>query len=523
VFLPSKQGTGNMQLLIFWGFFEPLMWAQHSGVPDLNFDVGTYNEGVIESWTVAPDFSAVTMKVRDGVKFHGGWGEVTAQDVAWSFEDALREGSINQRAAGIQRFVSGFEATDDSTVVMHIKDNKLDPEWFHLLSNTTLGSPVIVSKDLYDSEGEEKANTTPVGTGTFEITEWVTDDHIKAVPFMDHYRQAPSVDSFEVRLMPLASTRIAALKTGQVNAARVPLNLIQNTLGDLTGGHSQQVGPPINQVIMMAGNYWAETDQNGADIYRKREGFKPGNSHPWIGDPADAASMERANKVREALSIAIDRDEIVAEVQSGIGKPLTNSINAFPGDPHWLDAFARPFDVERGKALLSEAGYPNCFAFSVHVAPGKEWDVSVGDAVAQFWRTLGCDVTTDATDYAAARPLLVNRQKDIPWMIQSGTNALPDANHGASFRPNAGFNYGIEVPNAITAISERNLDLSTTTLEQRIQNTKDWYTYVDQWHLVVGVSTLPTSVVLSKDIVEYKPYMNDGPEFVAPETVVIRR
>ena len=47
VFLPSKQGTGNMQLLIFWGFFEPLMWAKHSAPPSLNLDASTYTDGVV--------------------------------------------------------------------------------------------------------------------------------------------------------------------------------------------------------------------------------------------------------------------------------------------------------------------------------------------------------------------------------------------------------------------------------------------------------------------------------------------
>ena len=179
VFLPSKQGTGNMQLLIFWGFFEPLMWAQHSAPPKLNLDAPTYTEGIAESWEVADDTSAVTFKIRDGVKFHtdwngNDWGEVSAHDVQWSFDDALREGSINQRAQGVQRFVSDFEAVDDNTVRMNIKDNSLDPRWYHIISNTTLGAPVIVPKRLYDEMGEEAANLTPVGTGTFRITEWVT-------------------------------------------------------------------------------------------------------------------------------------------------------------------------------------------------------------------------------------------------------------------------------------------------------------------------------------------------------------
>lgn len=526
VFLPSKQGTGNMQLLIFWGFFEPLMWAQHSAPPKLNLDAPTYTEGIAESWEVADDTSAVTFKIRDGVQFHtdwngNDWGEVSAHDVQWSFDDALREGSINQRAQGVQRFVSGFEAVDDSTVRMNIKDNSLDPRWYHIISNTTLGAPVIVPKRLYDEMGEEAANLTPVGTGTFRITEWVTDSNVRAEPVEGHYRQQPSVASYEVILMPEPLARIAALQTGLIHVARVPLKLIKNTVNNIEGARPQVVGPPINQVVMFAGNFWAETDQNGENIYRTREGFLPDDDHPWIGDPDDPASMERANKVRRALRLGIDRQTIVDEIQSGVGSPLTNAINAFPGDPHWRDEFDVPYDSDQAKALLAEAGYPDCFPFKYHVAPGKEWDAEVGGAVAQFWRELGCEVTVDATDYGAARPRLVNRQKQIPWMIQAGTNAPPDAFFGSVYRPSGGFNYGIELPDDITAISVRNLDLASTTFEERVANTVEWWSYVNEWNLVASVSTLPTSVVLRPEITSYDPYMNTGPEFVAPETVVM--
>ena len=322
VFLPSKQGTGNMQLLIFWGFFEPLMWAQHSTPPKLNLDAPTYTEGIAESWEVADDTSAVTFKIRDGIKFHtdwngNDWGEVSAHDVQWSFDDALREGSINQRAQGVQRFVSSFEAIDDNTVRMNIKDNSLDPRWYHIISNTTLGSPVIVPKRLYDEMGEEAANLTPVGTGTFRITEWVTDSNVRAEPVAGHYRQQPSVASYEVILMPEPLARIAALQTGLIHVARVPLKLIKNTVKNIEGARPQVVGPPINQVVMFAGNYWAQTDQNGENIYRTREGFLPDSDHPWIGDPDDATSMENATKVRRALRLGIDRQTIVDEIQSG--------------------------------------------------------------------------------------------------------------------------------------------------------------------------------------------------------------
>jgi ABC-type transport system substrate-binding protein len=67
VFLPSKQGTGNSQLLGFWGFFETMLYAKASAPPDLNVDESTFNLGLAESWIVASDTSTVTFNIRKGV------------------------------------------------------------------------------------------------------------------------------------------------------------------------------------------------------------------------------------------------------------------------------------------------------------------------------------------------------------------------------------------------------------------------------------------------------------------------
>jgi hypothetical protein len=133
-------------------------------------------------------------------------------------------------------------------------------------------------------------------------------------------------------------------------------------------------------------------------------------------------------------------------------------------------------------------------------------------------------VTVDASDYAAVRPLLVQRKRDNPWMIQVGTNQQPDGQSpAANARPSPGFSLAIEVPNEITDIGFRNLDLAKTTSEQRAANNKEWQAYMTKWTLFAAVSTLPTSIVFRPEVTAYSPYMNDGPEFVAPETVVMSK
>jgi len=519
-FVPALAGSGNEQLLTYWGFFENLLWA-NSKVPELNRDYSTFTKGIAESWVVAGDGTKVTFKIREGIQFHHDYGELTAHDVAWSLSSAMSEGSVNSRKAGTRQFALSFEATDDRTLVMNVNpENGLLPNWEMTMSNQALGNIHIMPDDAVEKLGEEEANITAIGTGPFQVEEWVSDDHITAVP-ITHYRKTPSVASYKIVLMPEANTRASALKTGQINVARMPLKLVKVTTDAMPGSKSVVVGPPINQVFAMAGNYWAEKDQNGEDVYRQREGFKPDADHPWIGDPDDAAQFENANKVRRALRIGIDRQTIVDEIQSGLGEPLYNLTNAFPGDGHWDDVMSAEYDPDTAKALLAEAGYEGCFPFSVHIAPGKEWDVEVGGAVAQYWRDLGCEVEIDSTDYAAARPLLVNRQKDKIWMIQNGTNALPDqVNTG--LRPSGGWNFGVEVPNAIQEAQEKALNKDATTYDERVAINKTWGAYVAENNLYAAVSTKPNAIVLGPDVVSYDPYMNSGPEWCAPETIVLK-
>ena len=216
---------------------------------------------------------------------------------------------------------------------MNIKDNSLDPRWYHIISNTTLGAPVIVSKRLYDEMGEDAANLTPVGTGTFRITEWVTDSNVRAEPVEGHYRQQPSVASYEVILMPEPLARIAALQTGLIHVARVPLKLIKNTVNNIDGARPQVVGPPINQVVMRPVTTGLRQTRTVKTSIALEKGSCPTLTTHGSGDPDDPASMENANKVRRALRLGIDRQTIVDEIQSGVGSPLTNAINGVPRRP----------------------------------------------------------------------------------------------------------------------------------------------------------------------------------------------
>ena len=519
-------------LLHYYGFTEPILRANYSPPP--HYDPGPGTGGLAESWTIADDGSKITFKIRSGVQFHDGWGELTAHDIAFNFDECYVEGITCGTRAGFEQWVESWEAVDDRTFVINIQESGLTPlSLTREMSNVGYQALEIFSKKLFDELGYDQAVDVPVGTGPFKVVEWVADSHITLEPAFDtpHWRRTPSIARVTVREMQEASVLIAALKTGEVDIGKVPLKFINSVTKDIPGSRTQQLGVPNNQTFIFGGNYWADTEKDTGNTednhgpIAKRTGFLPDDDHPWIGDPDDPARMESARKVREAMSIAIDRDTIVAKIQSGIGRPYYSNMNSHPGDEAWKDEWRIPYDPERAKALLAEAGYANGFGFTTHVAPDREWEPEVGAAVAQYWRELGLDVQIDNTTYITARPKLVERSKDNPWMIHTGTGQPIDAAgvFACCFRATSGFNFGLEVEDEIWKLAQKNLDVDGTTREERIANNQMVQDYFSKWWLTAPISQLPNTYVIRPEVAEWNPYMAETPEFNSPETIIINR
>ena len=519
-------------LLHYYGFTEPILRANYSPPP--HYDPGPGTGGLAESWTIADDGSKITFKIRSGVQFHDGWGELTAHDIAFNFDECYVEGITCGTRAGFEQWVDSWEAVDDRTFVINIKESGLTPlSLTREMSNVGYQALEIFSKKLFDELGYDQAVDVPVGTGPFKVIEWVADSHITLEPAFDtpHWRRTPSIARVTVREMQEASVLIAALKTGEVDIGKVPLKFINSVTKDIPGSRTQQLGVPNNQTFIFGGNYWADTEKDTGNTednhgpINMRTGFLPDDDHPWIGDPDDPARMESARKVREAMSIAIDRDTIVAKIQSGIGRPYYSNMNSHPGDEAWKDEWRIPYDPERAKALLAEAGYPNGFGFTTHVAPDREWEPEVGAAVAQYWREIGLDVQIDNTTYITARPKLVERSKDNPWMIHTGTGQPIDAAgvFACCFRATSGFNFGLEVEDEIWKLAQKNLDIEGTTREERIANNQMIQDYFSKWWLTAPISQLPNTYVIRPEVAEWNPYMAETPEFNSPETIIVNR
>ena len=389
--------------------------------------------GLAESWEVAPDFNSITFKIRADIPWHnngGDWGNVTAEDVEWTFDSAFAADSVNNGAEEIgPEMKVGFDVVGDLTVRQNIEPGGFDPTWAWLQGNAGFNGIVIVSKKAFDELGADAYGTTPIGTGKYKATEWIADDQVVLESVADHWTGIePSVGTVKIVHMPEPATREAALRSGEIDIGELTPQVINQVVGDI-GGRVQEIGIARPQGFQMAGNYWSTNCADCEGGSMPRPGWEEGisNGYPWIGDPSDPVSMENARKVRWAMAMAIDRESIIDNVLDGLGRVIYAWQNILPDDPSHKPEWVIPHDPNAARQNMADAGYADGFDMEIWVpstfSPGT---ISAAEAVAEMWRSeLSINVTIDRTEYAARRPQTVDKTINVPFT--HGINWIPGA------------------------------------------------------------------------------------------------
>lgn len=504
-----------------WGFYDFLLRADYSAPPGFG-EVGS--GGLATAWELAPDRSKITFTIRTDAKFNcDEGGTVTAHDVAYSVMESMGEGTKSTRGPGIKIWADRWEAVDDTTVIAHLVEGKLESSWLLAMGNHGGGSVPIVSKALADLGGD-KDITTPCGSGPFHITKWTSEEEIVSVPVADNWRAKPDmIDEFRIVQIAETNAKIAALKTGEIHMANIPLKFIGDTNDDIDGSWLQLMGKYQPQVVYFSGNFWARRAygfEDEADIF-PREGLKADSDHPWIGNPDDPESMENARKVRWALSMAIDRESVNRNVFNGLGVLTYTYTDVLPDHPRFNPEWIVEYDVEGAKALLAEAGYPDGFDMGFWVSPDNTAavDPEAFEAMAQMWQDIGVNASIEKTVYAARRPTLVARSIDIPFAHHTFFLTI-DQPKGGTIVPSGGFNHGIELPEEIGKFRWDNV--TETDLEKRTQNNLDMQDYLSHWQLMAATVTLQPHWLVLDDVAEWKPHQQAWSVFNSPETVKMR-
>ena len=360
------------------------------------------------SWEVSEDGSTWTFHLNEGVQFHKGYGEMTAEDIIWGMRQFGAQGSKHARASnvrGIWENEDGYaKAIDDYTVEVNT-----GAPWSQVPVNEIVTSPGgagswIISKKQTEELGQEAANSQIAATGPWDLVEFSTGSFWRMEAVENHWRKTPHFAEMYFREIPEESSRVAGFQTGNLDTTVSAFDSL-DALVSVEGAELMRLPGGGESALNIYGQYHV-----GAGTADQLPGYDP--ELPWVSASADVESVEWANaaKVRNALSIAIDRQGIVDTLLRGYGSPAVMWEYGQYEDT-WLPPEMRwEHNPDRARQLLAEAGYPD--GFSITLTPslrGAPVEVEACEAIASMWADIGVDVNFQKVPYGTLRPTIVGR------------------------------------------------------------------------------------------------------------------
>ncbi|CAB3825894.1 Glutathione-binding protein GsiB [Achromobacter anxifer] len=357
-----------------------------------------------ESWTV--DGKVWTFKLRPNVKFSDG-SPFTADDVVFTYARVPKVPNSPSPFTLYLSSVEKTEAVDPQTVRITTKD--VAP---NLLVN--LAQLPIMSKKAASGPAAEGKTTTElnsgdglVGTGPYKFVSWKRGAEFVLARNDNYWGKKPEWDRVVYRPISNAAARVAALLAGDVDMIEDPPT---DDLPKLKGDKKLYVEEtPSVRVVYVALDQFAE---------------------PSPGIQGTEKNPMKDKRVREALSLAINRDALVERVMGGVALPAGNLLPYPMFGSSKEHAKAPKADVEKAKALLKEAGYPNGFSITLGSPSGRYVnDSKVAQAIASMWTRIGVKTSVDAM----APPVFFKNRDSYAfsaylagWSVTSGemSNAL---------------------------------------------------------------------------------------------------
>ena len=361
---------------------------------------------IATSWDVTDEY--VDFKIQEGVEFHGGYGEMTAEDVAWSFNRAnptFNPDSKHDQAGDFKRIMDKMEAIDDYTVRMTIPEGGLGVGQLRRALTPYWQSMGIHSKKLFEEVGADGMVDKFIGTGPLVYQEWKQDDKAVLEALDSHWRKVAPMQTVRILAVPEATVRRTMLETGEVDVAMIDLKDIPAVKDQ--GFESFVTASRLNG-LYFGGNLWVEnqliTGQGNTGDALERPGYD--TSKPSVGEYGNAESMENAQNVRHALAMAVDREGINDSILGGLGE--VNHITNIPvSSKHWDSKWEWPYDIAKAKELMASAGESDGFEMTIWTGAGTHEEIV--NAIAATWLSeLNVKVSIDLQAYGTHRPRLVN-------------------------------------------------------------------------------------------------------------------
>ena len=492
---PSRV-QGGLGLFIGVTVSEPLV--------GMNTD-NEFRPKLIDRWTVSPDGLVWTFDLAQGVEFHKGYGEMTAEDVLWSIQGLGSEESTNAFRSHVRRLWLNEEAGGGTTIVddykLEVHTGTLQYDMLNVLSRPSI---VVMSKKQVDELGIDEASPNGAGPGPWEIVEHgIGQWRMEAVE--GHYRKTPYFAEMIWQEIPEESTRVANFQTGQVDTFNMALDSLPaiREVPDvkfmrIPGGGTIHLG--------YYGNWYV--GHGTPEHAEKRPGYD--GSLPWVSADPDPESeaWKTAAKVRRALSIAIDRQTIVDTLLHGEGEPLV--LWAWDSQHQRLpeDIQTWEYDVDKARQLLAEAGYPD--GFEVTLTPdirGVPAEVEATEAIGTMWEEIGVRANLNKVPYATIRPSLASRTYNQINTHGTAGRSDPLDLVATVFRSTGGWTAGMDHPYVDDAIAKA---LAIVNEEDRYEVMIDLARFIYEHTLEAGIYTVNIIWPLSPNIDSWFEHLEYG-------------
>lgn len=413
----SIQGVDNWAIIHIYDKLVDLpLWKFPATIDELVPRLAT-------SWSSTPDSKSWTLKLRQGVKFHKGYGEMTSEDVKFTFDrirDAVRVGGVRPKFTNISEVV----ADDPYTVTFKLAQ----PDPLFLLGVLSDYDASVMSKKAVEEKGEEPIGRDPIGTGPY-VLETVYPDPSQGVMLVanaEHWDVQPATPKLQCLYIADTTARTLALLSGDVH-------LIEGVRAPGWAASMSQRDPNLILDVVSPGSFFTMQ----VNVTKK---------------PFDDV------RVRQALFYAIDRDEITTAI-APISK-RTYGLNP-PSYPGGFTAETIPEDVaykynpEKAKALLAEAGFPDGFSFKNDTSQREDFSAIMLMIQAQL-RKVGINMDLNIKDHTAFHAdqnigtnTLSQQSSALPPVptqvivtyLSKGAEVRSDGNGGANMS-----HYGVAIP-----------------------------------------------------------------------------
>ena len=342
---PTANTAAAIDRVVYANVFEGLVKVDENGA---------FVPGLATGWEVSNDGKTYTFHLRQGVRYHNGEA-FNAAVAKWNLARAMAEGTVNPHPEFF-RGIESIETPDDATLVIRLKE--VDALFIVHMAE---GDAVMLPR-----KGYEQAASRPVGTGPFKFVQWDRGDKIVMERFDGYWNpKLPYLDRVTMKYIPDASAQLAALRAGDVDV--LGYIAAPESAADLAKDKRFKVfaGTTTGEVIMSTNNKAKPFDNK---------------------------------KVRQAMAMAIDRQAVIELVMFGYGTPIGSHWS--PSTPYFRDLTGKfPYNPEKAKALLAEAGYPDGFKAVIKLPAIYSYSRRAGEVIADMLGKVGIKLDIEIVEW----------------------------------------------------------------------------------------------------------------------------